>query len=348
MRRLLFQQFWLIAALTATGWLSHSSAQEKKKEYVPEIDARLVLYAKDHYPCRVVITPDNKTIISACAGFGGIRFWDVEKKREREVGPGHNGRGIHGLALSLDGKLLASGGFSDRTVLLWDVASAKKTKSLGEHVQRINFAAFTPDGKLLTASHEGDIKVWDVVSGKETRALFGRLNDLGRVDLSPDGKLLALSPGPRGALVTLWDVATDKARFALKDISAPQGLGPVRFSPDSKYVAVVSGNSDPTLGLWDVATGKPAKTVKIPSSGVHSLAFSPDGKRIALSHDNDIRLWDIATGKQLALMAGHTQMIEGLVFSADGRTLVSGGRDGRIRLWDMPSELANPIRQKQD
>src|SRR5437868_53384 len=135
-RVLYLRCYWLAVLLTAGGWLVPLPAQDPKKGEVPEIEARAVLYLKDHYPYRVVITPDNKTVVSACGGFGGVRFWDVEKKAERAREPGHTGRGVQGLALSPDGKTVASGGFSDKKVILWDVASGKATKELGEHKER--------------------------------------------------------------------------------------------------------------------------------------------------------------------------------------------------------------------
>lgn len=333
---------WSFVLMVGGMWPLSLYAQDEKKDKVQEIEARAVLYAKDNFPYRLVMTADNKTIVSACQAFGGVRFWDVDKKAEQPRQPGHTGRGVFGLALSPDGKTVASGGFSDRKVFLWNVASGKTTKELGEHKERVIAAQFTPDGKkLLTTSQEGDIKIWDVESGKETGALFGRIQNIGQVELSPDGKLLALMPGTRGATVTLWDVARDRAVLGLENLPANQGLGPVRFTPDGKQVAVVWGNTEPKLGFWDVATGKPARSIKLPRAEIHTMVFSPDGKRVAAS-GTDIRLWDIETGKAVVECVGHTGRIEALTFSADGKTLVSGGRDQRIRIWDIPTVTPKP------
>lgn len=315
-------------------------AQNSTKGAGPEIEPRAVLFEKGHSSWRVVITPDKKTLVSSCAGFGGVRFWDVDKKAARDATPGHTGRGVRALALSADGKRAASGGTSDRKVFLWDVASGMTTKELGEHKERIVAVHFTRDGKqLLSASYEGDIKLWDLASGKEVATLFGRLHNVEQVEMSPDGKLLAVAPGTRGAAVTLWDVVKDKAVHSLQDLRNNQGIGPVRFAPDGRSVAVAWGNVEPKLGLWDVVTGKPTASLDLKS--YYAMEFSPDGKHIAIAvpgptnGEAEIQLWDLAAKKTVATFVGVAQ-VQWLTFSQDGRILIAGSQEHRIRLWDVP------------
>ena len=63
-------------------------------------------------------------------------------------------------------------------------------------------------------------------------------------------------------------------------------------------------------------------------------AFSPDGKVVAYSHGRLIKFIDLATGQEREPLTGHTSDITSLVYSPDGRFLVSGAKDGTIRLWD--------------
>ncbi len=141
------------------------------------------------------------------------------------------------------------------------------------------------------------------------------------------------------------------------DFSDPKGrtrgvLGnsPAAFSPDGRHVAVAGGGERPQLRVWDVTTGRQAHSVTLPGRETHSLAFSPDGKRVAAGVASgagaQIVLCDLAAGRPVAAFVGHTDQVQALAFSADGKTLVSGGRDRRIRLWDVPSELAAPPRGK--
>jgi WD40 repeat protein len=72
------------------------------------------------------------------------------------------------------------------------------------------------------------------------------------------------------------------------------------------------------------------------SSVVWSVAFSPDGKRLASgSQDNTIKLWDTVTGKELLTLKGHSRMVDSVAFSPDGKRLASAeGQGGKIKLWD--------------
>ena len=72
------------------------------------------------------------------------------------------------------------------------------------------------------------------------------------------------------------------------------------------------------------------------STTVFSLAFSPDGKILASSgEDQEIKLWDPATAKSVGTLKGHKGLVSRVAFSPDGKTLASGGKEQAIRLWDV-------------
>lgn len=237
----------------------------------------------------LAFSPDGARLASASID-GTARITNIAADPPLPLAPlrGHHGW-VFDVTFSPDGTLLASRG-QDRTVRLWDVRTGRATavfQTTGEQEQP---TAFLPDGQtLLCADDNGTVHFWDVRSD-EARILRGHRSYVYPAVLSPDGATICSGgwdgfEGQPGCL-RMWDAASGDSIAAIGDANT-YVLDAV-FSPDGSRLAVslvVDGES-PRIDVLDTAIGAtitsiPQQFVENIREGSCSLAFSPDGRRLA-------------------------------------------------------------------
>jgi WD40 repeat protein len=165
----------------------------------------------------VSFSPDGRHLASAATGggtdSGEVKVWDLQTGRAVASLPV---AGTVTVAYCPDGRRLALTNL-DKSVRVWELASAREALRLTGHTQEAYHAAFSPDGRFLTSgsgswsgSRPGEVKVWDLALGREAHTFGGYTHPVWCVGFRPDGRALITASGSwdknEPGEVKVWDV----------------------------------------------------------------------------------------------------------------------------------------------
>jgi len=201
------------------------------------------------------------------------------------------------LAVSRDGKKLASGGSNDRMVNVWDLspgyANAKLEQTIENHADWIFGLAFSPDGKhLLTCSRDKTAKVWDLAAKESVLTFPEHQNPVYGVAVKPDGKL-GVSVGEDNQ-IRYWTTTGEGKQVR---VAGGHGRAIFRVLYHPTKPILVTCSADNTVRIWNPESGQLLHTLSGHSDWVYAVALSPDGTRIASgSWNGEVKLWKVADG----------------------------------------------------
>ncbi len=337
--------------------------QVPEEERLPWLPAEVVAVLGEHRGRQwapamdVRLSPDGRWILG---GPADVRVWDAATLCEHKSFP----EGICG-DWSEDGKVLAVGG-RKHTIRLYAVGDGdfKETAVLVAKkmpVRRFGSDTVNPNGWVqaigLTSDHkhlvaislDNVLRIWDLTGKEPNERAFdeGALGQNGVV-LPGARRLLCEGPLVRENRVepglVLWDVSGEKPRLegVLRDARLPAAL-----APDGRTLATAGGV------LWDIGGLEPKLLRQLPGDfgSLYRMTFSRDGSVLFGGQNRGHALLQIpvneAGRKRLGLAADLTHFASDAGFCVasvqvfpDGKTLVLGGWDGTIRLWDLAKDEA--------
>jgi WD40 repeat protein len=194
-----------------------------------------------------------------------------------------------------------------------------------------------PDRPCAWVMTSAGLRVTDLENGETTT-----------LPISPKrGYHFTVAQTSRGLRIVAWVGKTafdllDKSGQLLCHVDMPGIIehGDAFMSPDGKRLACVTYEGDwsrlwSRLAVFDASSGKRTALCDSLRNSIWSVAFSPDGTRLASTYEDRMtRLWNSTTGALTATCRGHTSKVLGVAFSPDGTRLVTTSSDGTVRQWD--------------
>jgi WD40 repeat protein len=288
----------------------------------------------------LALTADGRTLYSV--GFDGeTLIWDLGGVRRlgRPFASGPRGHRAPGpqpaAAVSADGRLLAVG-HGDGTVSAIDARSLRTLRTFRAVPSgAVRSVAFVPrGGPLVVGGDKGFLALVDARRGAVLQRLRGQFGDELRVSLSADGRRMATLSGQDS--IASWTLSRGRVTGPPRrsyPTYFPQDLA---LSPDGRTLALASAGR---LELEDAVTLRP-RAARWGGEGLIAVGpYTPDGRYlVGASGAGWARVWSTTTLQPTTRRLGpaaHATMWSAV--SPDGRTLATGGADGAIRLFALPS-----------
>ena len=238
---------------------------------------------------------------------------------------------VTAVAFSPDRQRAATGG-DDKTIRIWDLATASELHVLTGHTDRITALAFNPNGTRLASASADGVRVWDPATGNPAYSFTLPSKFVQQVAFSSDGKLLAASAGADdeggNSYIEVHDAATGaKIHSITLDWNNAE---PLAITPDGRLLSSGGAGEDGeyvSTKTWDLRTGRELKTLQVLFN-----AFSPDGRwgaSVEYRQGSQINLWDIAAGRRVRMVAMPGFRASSVAFTPDGARILVSGQNGQ-------------------
>jgi WD40 repeat protein len=281
----------------------------------------------------VAFSPDGRLLAAGDAQDPvGARVWDLRTGAVRFTCAA--GLPVRALAFTPDGAALLTGALATGDVQRWETATGQRQGNgvrVGGHVESL---AVLPGGRVLAAATElapKRLRLWALDPDQPPRALEAGAEEVRPVALSPDGSWVAV-----GCLDQTVRVGRPSVAGPWRTLMPGGRVTAVAFGPDGSLAVA----TDQAVLLWDSATGERRAALPHSRGEVHGLAFSPDGRTLAVANGfrrewGSVTLWDVPGRAVVRTLPEVPALVRAVAFSPDGAALAAGDWTGAVRLWDV-------------
>jgi WD40 repeat protein/tRNA A-37 threonylcarbamoyl transferase component Bud32 len=306
-----------------------------------EVDSFATPEVKDRFYSELMaFSPDGQTLAACNIQDCPVALFDVARQRSADPLVGHTARGC-ALAVSRDGRLLASGGY-DQTIRLWDLPARHEVRQLHGHRGPVYSLAFSPNGqRLASGGFDGTVRFWDLEPPLAPPAIS---NVFGLFAFSPNARWL-VTQNTNGE-ARLWELPE---RRLISEWTTPLFQSAV-FTTNGELLLGSIGSSDGPPGMQKLSLAQilhfkfqilnPTFFLGI-TSPCSIVALSADGRTAVTGHrDGTVAFWEPSSGGlRLRVPPGVNDSAEivGIVFAADGRTVATvSARPAFVKIWSLP------------
>jgi WD40 repeat protein len=152
----------------------------------------------------MALAKDGNWLVTGAAD-GTMRLWDVAAQKMIRRLDGVHGGGVGALCFSPDTRMIASTGWQDHKVFLWETGTGRCRRQI-PHEGGSKFVLFTSDNRtLVTAGNDRTIRFWHLQSGTQTSPLEGHTGTVNGLAMTPDGRFLVSASNDQ--TVRIWDLS---------------------------------------------------------------------------------------------------------------------------------------------
>ncbi len=152
----------------------------------------------------MALSNDGRWLVTGGAD-GTMRLWDLPAGKMIRRLDGSHGGGVGALAFSPDARTIASSGWQDHKVFLWEAGTGRCRRQI-PHESGSKSLLFSADGRtLITAGNDRTIRLWNLSAVSRASRLDGHAGTVNGVALSLDGRCLVSASNDQ--TVRVWDLS---------------------------------------------------------------------------------------------------------------------------------------------